>query len=126
MFCNGYIHVSLVFHTYVASVSIDSDVCFSSICCKSRYDFAHVAVRPICSSQLLQLLGSPACEWSGAEGHQGAGAGHETARGIWSGASHGGHDTQCEHETQSGMGPHMKQALTCRRPDARPVRMSGH
>jgi hypothetical protein len=27
MFCNGYTRVSLVFHTYVASVSIDSDVC---------------------------------------------------------------------------------------------------
>jgi hypothetical protein len=26
MFCNGYTHVSLVFHTYIASVSINSDI----------------------------------------------------------------------------------------------------
>jgi phage-related protein len=30
MFCNRYTRVSLVFHTYVASVSIDSNVCYKS------------------------------------------------------------------------------------------------
>jgi hypothetical protein len=42
----------LVFRTYVASVFY--------ICYKSRSSVAHVALGPICSSHLLQLMGPPA------------------------------------------------------------------
>ena len=55
----------LVFQTYVASVSTVSSICcgISSKCCKSRSDAAHIAVGPIYSSRLLQLLGLRACAW---------------------------------------------------------------
>jgi hypothetical protein len=63
MFCNGYKRVFLVFQTYIASVSIASDVyckCFIDV---ANVDFgvANVAVGPICSSHQLQLLGAHGC-----------------------------------------------------------------
>jgi hypothetical protein len=83
MFCNGYTCVSLVFHTYVASILFR--------CCKSRSYVAHVAVRPMCSSHLLHLLDPPACArvW---RGHHGAGAGQKR-RGTQSVCG-----PRCEHE----------------------------
>jgi hypothetical protein len=82
MFYNGYTRVSFVFHTYDASVSTISDVC-----CKSRSSVAHVAVDPICSIRLLQLLGPHACAW------------------VWMGRERQVRETmQAQIQTEAGMG----------------------
>jgi hypothetical protein len=64
MFCNDYKCVFLVFQTYVASVSIASDVyckCFIDVA-KKDFVVINVAVGPICSSHQLQLLSAHGCE----------------------------------------------------------------
>jgi hypothetical protein len=98
MFYNDYTRVFLVFQMYVACVSIVSNVrckCFNCFECmlqvfhlnaiKVDLGVAHVAVGPICSSHLLQLLGLPAKHMSverapRCESETRSGAGHERAR----------------------------------------------
>ena len=100
-----FIRVLHMFHTYVASVLFECCVflqwlhtfflvfnicskCFNlfwtyvvsvlSRCCKNRSGVACVAVGPICSSHMLQLLGPPACAWVW-RGRHGAGTRHRAA-----------------------------------------------
>jgi hypothetical protein len=124
--CKCFIWMLHMFHAYVASVSSRCCICFamathvfsscfrcifqmfqqfrtyvanvSSRCCKNRSSIAHVAVGPICSSRLLQLMGLPACAWvwRGASGRCG--------KPCDRGSRRSGRGTRC------GTGPHMKQA----------------
>jgi len=73
------LQVFQLFRTYVANVF--------SRCCKSRSSVAHVAMWPIYSSCLLQLLGPPACTW------------------VWRGCEQETVPTQIETERQFIGGP---------------------
>jgi hypothetical protein len=78
----------------------------SSRCCKVDLGVAHVAVGPICSNHLLQLLGPVRAR-------------DTKRRGPWCGRR-----TRCGRRTQSKPGPQVKLARGC--PDANPVRTSEH
>jgi hypothetical protein len=70
---------------------------------------AHIAMEPICSSHLLQLLGLPACAWVW-RGRHGAGAGHEARTGHGAGVVHETAWATVRIQDTELCGPHMKQA----------------
>ena len=100
---------------------------------QSRYGAAHVVVRPIYSSHLLQLLGPPAYAWMW-RGRHGAGTGHGSRVGAtvrahdtkWRGPRCGARDTVRAQDTERHGSLHEAGVAGAAIWDASPIRMCGH